>query len=99
MQPDNSFERPRNVYMDDQYLYRLKMPGYLSFESGFLYVGPADEKAASFTLDENSSMTEENVPHVDMFIWPRIFDKSFFDPEYGPVFCPGVDFDFYSDMI
>lgn len=79
MQPDNGFERPRYVYMDDQYLYRLKMPGYLSFESGFLYVGPADEKAATFTVDENGSMTEENVPHVDMFIWPQIVSS----PLYG----------------
>lgn len=79
MQFNNDSEKPRYVYTDDQYLYRLKMPGFLSFESGFLYVGPADETAASFTVDENGDLAEQNIPHVDMFIWPRIFSE----PEYG----------------
>lgn len=76
MQFNSDSERPRYVYTDEQYLYRLKMPGFLSFESGFLYVGPADETAASFTVDEKGDLTEKNVPHVDMFIWPRIFSEA-----------------------
>ena len=76
---NSDYEKPRYVYTDDQYLYRLKMPGFLSFESGFLYVGPADETAASFTVDENGDLKEQNFPHVDMFIWPQLFTS----PLYG----------------
>ena len=76
---NSDYEKPRYVYTDDQYLYRLKMPGFLSFESGFLYVGPADETAASFTVDENGNLKEQNFPHVDMFIWPQLFTS----PLYG----------------
>jgi hypothetical protein len=79
MQFNNDSEKPRYVYTDDQYLYRLKMLGFLPFESGFLYVGPADETAASFIVDGNGDLREQNIPHVDMFIWPRIFSE----PEYG----------------
>lgn len=76
MQFNSDYEKPRYVYTDDQYLYRLKMPGFLSFESGFLYVGPADETASSFTVDENGEMTERNTPHVDMFIWPGVLSET-----------------------
>lgn len=73
MQLNNDTERPRYVYTDDQYLYRLKMPRLLSFESGFLYVGSADETVSSYTVDDNGNLTEKNISHVDMFIWPQLF--------------------------
>ena len=55
------------------------MPGYLSFQSGFLYVGPKDEDAAVLVADGSGDFTERNVPHVDLFIWPRMFSGA----EYG----------------
>lgn len=72
----NDSETPRYVYADDNYLYRAKMPGYLSFDSGFLYIGPNDDEAAVFVSDDNGNLTEKNIPHVDIFIWPQILSKT-----------------------
>ena len=66
----------RYVFTDDKYLYRVKMPGYLSFDSGFIYVGPNDDEAAVFIPDENGILIEKNKPHVDIFIWPQIFSET-----------------------
>ncbi len=79
MQLDGNFQMPRYVYTDETYLFRLKMPGYLSFESGFLYVGPKDENAAVFVPDAQGGLREKNIPHVDAFIWPQPFSE----PQYG----------------
>ena len=76
MQFNNDSEMPRYVFEDDKYLYRLKMPRYLSFDSGFLYVGPNEEDLAVFIVDEEGNLTEQNVPHVDMFIWPKMFSET-----------------------
>ena len=78
MQLDGDSERPRYTAVSGEHLFRIKMPGFLSFESGFLYVGPADELAA-FVVNEDGTLTEKNVPHVDMFIWPKIYSGA----EYG----------------
>lgn len=72
MTPDSSPEMPRYTAVNGEYLFRIKMPVFLSFESGFLYVGPAEE-LASFVVDGDGTLKEKNVPHVDMFIWPKIF--------------------------
>lgn len=79
MQFNNNSEMPRYTFTDDEYLYRLKMPSYLSFESGFLYIGPIDEDAASFVADGEGNLTEKNIPHVDMFVWLRVFSET----QYG----------------
>ena len=72
-------EIPRYTYKDEKYSYRLKMPPYLSYKSGFLYVTPieADEESG-FSIDENGDTIEKNVPHVDMFIWPQMFSDTEF---------------------
>ncbi|MBE6989197.1 MAG: hypothetical protein E7426_00430 [Ruminococcaceae bacterium] len=76
MQRSDDSERPRYIYTDGEYLFHLKMPGYLSFQSGFLYIVEKDkEDAASFIADENGNLTEKNIPHVDMFIWPQMFSQ------------------------
>ncbi len=72
MTPDSSPEMPRYTAVSGEYLFRIKMPVFLSFESGFLYVGPAEE-LASFVVDGDGMLKEKNVPHADMFIWPKIF--------------------------
>ena len=73
MQFNNDSEMPRYLCTDDNYAYKLKMPGYLSFDSGYLYVGPNDEDAALLIEDDNGDIVEQNIPHVDMFVWPQMF--------------------------
>lgn len=76
MQQIDAPGRPKCTYTDGEYLFRLKMPGYLSFQSGFLYIVEEDkEDAAAFFADENGNLTEKNIPHVDMFIWPQVFSR------------------------
>lgn len=79
MQLNGNPEMPRYMAVSRDHLFKIKMPSFLSFESGFLYVGPADEQAAAFEVDEDGGLIEKNVPHVDMFIWPKIFSGA----EYG----------------
>ena len=79
MQFNGNPDMPRYVYTDGGYLYRLKMPRYLSFDSGFLYVGPDNEDAAMMVVEDDGSLTEKNIPHVDMFIWPQMFSGT----QYG----------------
>ena len=69
-------ELPRYLLTDDRYIYRVKMPRYLSFDSGFLYIGPNDDEAAAFISDDDGNLTEKNKPHVDMFIWPQMFSET-----------------------
>ncbi len=77
MQLSGDTGRPRYTYSYDGYLFHLKMPGYLDFQSGFLYVVKEDdEDAASFIVDEYGNLTEKNIPHVDMFIWPQMFSQT-----------------------
>ena len=76
---NNDFEIPRYSCSDDKYIYSLKMPGYLAFQSGFLYIGPRDEEMATMVADEEGNLIEENIPHVDMFIWPQVFSET----QYG----------------
>ena len=77
MQLSDDSERPRYIYTDGEYLFQLKMPGYLSFQSGFLYVVKKDdEDASSFIVDENGELKEKNIPHVDMFMWPQMFSQT-----------------------
>ena len=71
MQPEGNPEMPRYCAESGDYRFRIKMPAFLSFESGFLYVGPAEE-LAGFVMEDDGTLTERNVPHVDMFIWPKI---------------------------
>lgn len=72
-------ELSRYAVEDEKYSYRMKMPPYLSYESGFLYVTPAEADAESgFVIDENGDAIEKNVPHVDMFIWPQMFSDTEF---------------------
>ena len=80
MQLSDDMGRPKYTYTDGEYVYRLKMPGYLSFGSGFLYVVRKDnEDAAAFVADEEGNLTEKNTPHVDIFIWPKMFSET----QYG----------------
>ena len=79
MPGNNDPDMPRYVFADDNYIYKVKMPGYLSFDSGFLYIGPNDEEAAVYIPDDNGNLTEKNKPHVDIFIWPQMFSET----EYG----------------
>ena len=76
MEKNDDVERPRYMYEDDEYQYSLKMPGFLSFESGFLYVGPKDDDSAILIVDDEGNMTEKNTPHVDVFIWPHVIKKT-----------------------
>ena len=77
MQLSGESGRPRYTATDNGYVFRLKMPGYLDFESGFLYVVRADdEDAAAFFVDENGELTEKNTPHADMFLWPQMFSPT-----------------------
>lgn len=73
---DDNPEIPRYVFIDDDYIYRVKMPGYLSFDSGFLYIGPNDDEAAVYISDGDGNLTEKNKPHVDIFIWPQVFSET-----------------------
>ncbi len=73
---NNDPEKPRYESADNDYIYRVKLPGYLSFDSGFLYIGPNDEEAAAFVADEDGNLMEKNKPHVDMFIWPQMFSET-----------------------
>ena len=77
MQLNADSERPRYIGTDGTYLFLLKMPGYLTFKTGFLYVvEEAYQDAAAFVADENGNLTEQNIPHVDMFIWPQMFSPA-----------------------
>lgn len=76
MNLDDDSEMPRYVVVDDNYIYRVKMPGYLSFDSGFLYIGPNDDEAAVLISDNSGNLTEKNKPHVDIFIWPQMFSET-----------------------
>ena len=76
MNLDDDSEMPRYVVVDDNYIYRVKMPGYLSFDSGFLYIGPNDDEAAVLISDNSGNLTEKNIPHVDIFIWPQMFSET-----------------------
>ena len=77
MQRSDDSGRPRYADTDGDYLFHLKMPGYLSFQSGYLYIVEKDyEDAAAFVADENGNLTEKNIPHVDMFIWPQMFSQT-----------------------
>ena len=70
-------ERPRYILNDNGYVYTVKMPGYLSFESGYLYVvSESHQDSASFVADADGNLTELNIPHVDMFIWPQLFSAA-----------------------
>ena len=70
-------QRPKYTFTGNGYVYTLKMPGYLSFESGYLYVVAQEHQdSASFVADEQGNLTERNVPHVDLFIWPQLFDHA-----------------------
>ena len=79
MQLNTDPEMPRYMEVSGDHLFKIKMPKFLSFESGFFYVGPADEMAAAFVENDDGTLSEKNVPHVDMFIWPGIFSGA----EYG----------------
>ena len=77
MQLNEDSERPRYVCTRNGYIYTLKMPGYLSFESGFLYVVPQEHQySATFVADEEGNLTEKNVPHVDLFVWPQVLSEA-----------------------
>ena len=79
MQYNDEPEMPRYSYSTEDYVFRLKMPGYLSFEGGFLYVTPQlPENATAFYVDENGTMLEKNIPHCDLFIWPQMFSETEF---------------------
>ena len=52
------------------------MIDYLSFDSGFLYIGPKDEEAAALIADETGRLTEKNKPHGDLFLWPQTFSET-----------------------
>ena len=76
-------EMPRYIFQDEKYMYKIRMPRYLSFAGGFLYISPVIqghiEDSASFYQDEDGNLFERNIPHVDMFIYPKIFSET----EYG----------------
>ena len=46
-------------------------------KSGYLYVVAEEHQdSASFVADEQGNLSERNVPHVDLFIWPQLFDHA-----------------------
>jgi len=62
MNLDDDSAMPRYAVTDDKYIYRVKMPGYLSFDSGFLYIGPNDDEAAVLISDNSGNLTEKIYP-------------------------------------
>ena len=77
MQLNEDSERPKYTCTRNGYIYTLKMPGYLSFESGFLYVVPEEHQdSAMFIVDEDGNLTEKNIPHVDLFVWPQVLSEA-----------------------
>ena len=80
MQLNGDPEMPRYVCEYDGYVFRVKMPGYLSFQTGFIYAVDKDHvDAAAYIEGENGELVEMNTPHVDLFAWPQVFG----DTEYG----------------
>ncbi|MBQ1827281.1 MAG: hypothetical protein II126_04845 [Erysipelotrichaceae bacterium] len=79
MQLNEDSERPRYTCIRNGYAYTVKMPSYLSFQSGYLYVvAESHLDSASFLADDEGNLTEKNVPHVDLFIWPQLFSGAFY---------------------
>ena len=77
MQFNDDPEMPRYVTEKDGFVYRLKLPPYLSFESGFLYAAPLiQDGGAEYFTDAEGNLTEKNIPHSDLFIWPRMFSEA-----------------------
>ncbi len=74
MQLNEDSERPRYTCLRNGYAYTVKMPSYLSFQSGYLYVvAESHLDSAGFIADDEGNLMEKNVPHVDLFIWPQLF--------------------------
>ena len=77
MQFNEDPEMPRYGFVNDRFSFRLKMPAYLSFESGFLYAAPLlEDEGAVFYTDADGNMAERNIPHSDLFIWPQLFSEA-----------------------
>lgn len=79
MQLNDDAETRRYSYETEDYTFGMKIPEYLSFASGFLYVTPQlPENAAAFYVNEMGTMVEKNIPHCDLFIWPQMFSETEF---------------------
>ena len=77
MQPDTDSAAPRYVCENDGYTFRVKMPGYLAFQSGYIYVVDTEHvDSAVLISDDDGELSEMNVPHVDLFVWPQVFGKA-----------------------
>ncbi len=77
MQLSEDAERPRYTCIRNGYAYTVKMPAYLSFQSGYLYVvAESHLDSAGFVADNEGNLTEKNVSHVDLFIWPQLFSPA-----------------------
>ena len=77
MQRIDASGRPKYTYTDGDYLFQLKMPGYLSFQSGFLYIVEKDkEDAASFVADENGNLTEKHTSRRYVYMAAGFFSAS-----------------------
>ena len=68
---------------DAQFSYVVKMPGYLSFSSGFISVSPIENNRIYF--DENSAPVAESASYATLFIWPQIKGET----EYGVIIAEG----------
>lgn len=78
-------ELPRYYASDEKYTYIVKMPGYLSYGSGFMHVEPlgADE----IYVDENGELLSDSDTSVGMFIWPGVFGET----RYGATIWEGEE--------
>ena len=77
MQLDTEAGAPRYVCENNGYTFRVKMPEYLSFQSGYIYAVDTDHvDSAGLIADEDGELSEMNVPHVDLFVWPQMFGEA-----------------------
>ncbi len=67
----DTMSRDEGIRNEGHYLYKVKMPTYLGFDSGFLHVGPGDEELPVVT-SEGDFLYEGN-QYVDLVIRPQVF--------------------------
>ena len=66
-------------YSDGKYDYYVKMPGYLSFEGGFLRVNPIG--GYGIKTDEEGALTSSDGNTLSLFIWTKGTESK--ETEYG----------------
>ena len=77
MQADSESAAPRYVCENNGYTFRVKVPGYLAFQSGYIYlVDTKHMDSAGLIADDDGELSEMNIPHVDLFVWPQMFGEA-----------------------